>query len=104
MMKNTLNPNEINPLNEFVCDMVEEVAVKNNNSKIEIKLHGIEKFTLKKDEKIFYKFIIKKECKADILKKLYSSHYSEEYLFPDYQGVADAMKNWTILQNLKNNK
>ena len=102
---NTFDANEIKPLDKFVCDIVKDGGgVKKENSEIEIDLHGIENFTLKNDEKIFYKFIIKKECKADILEKLYSSYYSEEYLFPGYQGVADAMKNWAVLQNIKNKK
>ena len=97
--ENTFNPNEIKPLDKFVCDMViEDGGLKKYDS--EIDLHGIENFTLEKDEKIFYKFIIKKECKATILEKLYSNYYSEEYLFPGYRGVADAMKNWATLQDI----
>ena len=100
----TFNPEEIKPLEEFVCDMVKEVAVKNRNSKIEVKLPGIAKFTLEKNERIFYKFVIEGEAKEKILEKLYSGYYSEEYLFPGYKGVADAMKNWADLQNLKEDK
>ena len=100
--ENTFDPNEIKPLDEFLCDMIiTSDKTEKNGSEIKIDLHGIENFSLKEDEKIFYKFTIKNECKADILEKLYSNYYSEEYLFPGYQGVADAMKNWAILQNMK---
>ena len=103
--ENTFDPNKIEPLDKFLCNMVRKSKkTEKKGSEIKINLKGIENFTLEKDEKIFYKFIIKNECKADILEKLYSTYYSEEYLFPDYQGVADAMKNWAILQNLKNKK
>lgn len=102
--ENTFNPDEIKPLDEFVCDMVKESADKNVNSEIVIKLSGIKEFTLQKNERIFYKFIIEGDAKEKILEKLYSGHYSEEYLFPGYKGVADAMKNWADLQNLKEDK
>lgn len=52
------------------------------------------------NEKIFYKFIIPGEYKSKILRKLYLDGYSEEYLFPGYKGVADAMKNRIALEKV----
>ena len=67
----------------MICDIIQKNGFKkNNNSEIEIDLDGIEKFTLKENERIFYKFIISGDCKYEILKTLYSDGYSEEYLFP----------------------
>lgn len=78
----------------MICNIIQESNFKKNtNSEIEIKLEGIKKFTLQKDEKIFYKFIIPGKCKSKILKELYLDGYSEKYLFPGYKGVVDAMKN-----------
>lgn len=43
----------------MICDIIQKNGFKkNNNSEIEIDLDGIEKFTLKENERIFYKFII----------------------------------------------
>ena len=80
--------------------MVQESGFKNNNSEIEVRLCGIKNFTLKNNEKVFYKFIIPGEYKSKILRKLYLDGYSEEYLFPGYKGVADAMKNSIVLEKV----
>lgn len=92
----------LKPLDEMVCDMVQGgMYKKNSNSEIEIGICGLENFTLEKNEKIFYKFIIPGECKYKILKELYTDGYSEEYLFPGYWGVAKAMKNRADFENLE---
>lgn len=54
---------------------------------------------ISKTDTIFYKFIIPKELKAEILKELYLDNYSEEYLFPGYNGVSKH-----IINELKLNK
>ena len=51
------------------------------------------------NEPIFYKFIISKDKKAEMLRELYSDGYSEEFLFPGFDGVKLAMKNSVILEN-----
>ena len=53
---------------------------------------------IKIDKPIFYKFIIKKDKKPEMLKELYSEGYSEEYLFPGFDGVKKAMRNSVILE------
>lgn len=54
------------------------------------------------NEKIFYKFIIPRDIKADILEQLYLEGYSEEQLFPGYKGVTDYIKNKAKLDEIKN--
>ena len=90
----TFNETSLESLDEKICDIIQKNGFKkNDNCEIEIDLDGIEKFTLKENERIFYKFIISGDCKYEILKALYSDGYSEEYLFPGYKGVVEAMKN-----------
>ena len=53
-----------------------------------------------KNNTIFYKFIIPKEIKHKILKELYLEGYSEEYLFPGYEGVTKSIKNRLKLKEI----
>ena len=99
----TFNEHSLESLDNMVLHMVQESGFKNINSEIEVRLCGIKNFTLKDNEKIFYKFIIPGEYKSKILKKLYLDGYSEEYLFPGYKGVADAMKNRIALEKVDSN-
>lgn len=55
-----------------------------------------------KENIIFYKFIIPKEIKLEILKELYLDGYSEEYLFPGYSGVTQSIINRIKLKQLSN--
>lgn len=57
---------------------------------------------ISKKDRIFYKFIIPKEIKGEILKELYLDGYSEEYLFPGYDGVTKSVINRVKLKNLFN--
>ena len=52
------------------------------------------------NEQIFYKFVIPEDEKPNILKELYSEGYSEEYLFPGYKGVTQAIENKVKLDRL----
>lgn len=98
----TFNKHSFESLDKIVCNMVQGgIYNKNSNSEIEIGICGIEKFTLKENERIFYKFVIPGECKYKILKELYADGYSEEYLFPGYWGVAEAMKNRAEFYRIK---
>ena len=59
---------------------------------------------ISKDDVVFYKFIIPKEIKPEILNELYLEGYSEEYLFPGYNGVSKSIINRVKLnEKLKNN-
>ena len=53
---------------------------------------------IKIDKPIFYKFIIQKDKKPEMLKELYSEGYSEEFLFPGFEGVKKAMRNSVLLE------
>ena len=55
---------------------------------------------LTSEDTVFYKFIIPKELKPEILKELYLDGYSEEYLFPGYKGVVNHVINEVKLKNL----
>ena len=59
---------------------------------------------ISKNNTIFYKFIIPKEIKQNILNELYLEGYSEEYLFPGYKGVCESVINRVKLNNLNINQ
>lgn len=52
------------------------------------------------DEFLFYRIKIPKDKKALFLKELYADGYSEEYLFPGYDGAVKAMENRVKLEKL----
>lgn len=56
-----------------------------------------------KDDVVFYKFIIPKEIKPEILNELYLEGYSEEYLFPGYKGVSKSIINRVKLKEILKN-
>ena len=58
---------------------------------------------ISKDDVVFYKFIIPKEIKPEILKELYLEGYSEEYLFPGYEGVSKSILNRVKLNEILKN-
>lgn len=89
------NPSEKKSFDEIIIDNLDKLnewCEHNKKDKIE----------LQKDEKLFYKFIIPARLKSSILEELYKEGYSEEYLFPGYEGVVKAMKNKHKLENKKN--
>lgn len=89
------------PLDQFIIEELEKYSLPPENENI-IDLPDLKRFTIKDDEKILYKFIIPKEIKSEILKELYLEGYSEDNLFPGYNGVIDFMKNksklYTVLE------
>lgn len=89
------------PLNEIIISELENNGRIINN-KIVYDIKGLEKFSIQEDEKIFYKFIIPRDIKAEILKELYIEGYSEEQLFPGYKGVTDYIKNKAKLDEIQN--
>lgn len=56
------------------------------------------------DEFLFYCIIIPKDEKPNFLKDLYREGYSEEYLFPSYDGAVKAMKNRIKLESFFEDK
>ncbi|MDR1819795.1 MAG: FRG domain-containing protein [Methanobrevibacter sp.] len=89
-------------LDEIVVKWLENSRVENDTKEIEkYKLFDEwrEPFIIKNNEKIFYKFIIPGKYKKEILNELYLNKYSEEYLFPGYDGVTLSIKNKVKLDN-----
>ena len=87
------------PLNEIITNEL-EINEKIIDNKPIYKINGLEKFSIPKNEKIFYKFIISREAKAEILEQLYIEGYSEGHLFPRYKGITEHMKNKAKLDDI----
>lgn len=95
----------------FIVDRIGEISDKSFNKFITDNLlnksHDFEKFRnsnqtdILDDEKIFYKFLISEEAKPNILNELYLEGYSEEYLFPGYNGVVLAIENKIKLDQIR---
>ena len=52
------------------------------------------------EEELVIEVIIPEDEKPNILKELYSEGYSEEYLFPGYNGVSQTIENRVKLDKL----
>ena len=88
------------PLDEIISDELKhDVMDRIKGEKYDKKIITVPP-SLSSDDTIFYKFIIPKELKAEILKELYLDGYSEEYLFPGYKGVSEHVINEVKLKNL----
>ena len=81
--------------NELKQDLPNRIKGENHDQKI-ITVPP----NLSSKDTVFYKFIIPKELKAEILKELYLDGYSEEYLFPGYKGVSKHVINEVKLEKL----
>lgn len=97
----------LNNINDWRYDSLDKLLIEelqnnkyNTNGKIEYKVHQLNSFSVEEDEKVFYKFVIPKELKPNFLKELYLRGYSEEFLFPGYDGVSLAIKNKVKLDQL----
>lgn len=84
-------------LDDLIIDDFKKNTEDNPNFE---RTHALTDNNIPKGEKIFYKFIIPPELKPKILKELYLNNYSEEFLFPGYQGVTKSIENKTILKEL----
>ena len=92
------------PLDQFVSDELDKYLFKNENGgKIFQKSLG-PLVTLKDNEKVFYKFIIPKDSKAEILNELYEKGYTEEKIFPGYASIAESIENKVKLDKLLERK
>lgn len=65
------------------------------NGQYDIKLNG---------EKVFYKFIIPQDLKAEVLNDLYKEGYTEERIFPGYASIAKSIENKVKLDKLLEGK
>lgn len=80
-------------LNNLEYDSEKNYLMENHVEYYYNKIPGLKHFIIKNNQKIFYKFVIPKEIKANILNELYTEGYSEEYLYPGYKGVALSIEN-----------
>ena len=88
-----------NPLDNIISNELKkdlEYRIKENDDKKIITVPT----NLSSKDTVFYKFIIPKELKAEILNELYLDGYSEEYLFPGYNGVSKHVINEVKLGKL----
>lgn len=60
--------------------------------------------SLNNDEKVFYKFIIPQDSKAEILNDLYKEGYTEERIFPGYDSIVKSIENRVKLDKLLEGK
>ena len=88
------------PLNEIILSELENNKKTINNKTI-YDIKGLEKFSIPDNERIFYKFIIPRDIKVEILEQLYIEGYSEKQLFPGYKGITDYIKNKAKLDKIK---
>ena len=86
----------------FMIKRVSEDASQPYNQFIEefLDIYNQNGRKMPKNEYAFYKFIVPEDEKPNILKELYSEGYSEEYLFPGYDGVSQTIKNRVKLDRL----
>lgn len=92
------------PLNNFedIYNSLDENII--NFINLEIENGNEDKFKEENDGKnktILYKFIIPNKLRIDLLEELYNDGYSEEYLFPGYQGVEKSINNQSKLHSKK---
>lgn len=87
------------PINEIIIDELENNK-RIDDEKVVYEIEGLEKFSIPENERIFYKFIIPRDIKAEVLKQLYTDGYSEERLFPGYAGVTKYIKNKAKLDEI----
>ena len=88
------------PLDEIISlELNQKPENRPFNQEDNVKITTLPINVTKKDT-IFYKFIIPKEIKHEILKELYLAGYSEEYLFPGYSGVAKSIINRVKLKKM----
>ena len=88
------------PLDEIISDELKhDVIDRSKGEKYNKKIITVPPNLSSKDT-VFYKFIIPKELKPEILNELYLDGYSEEYLFPGYKGVSEHIFNEVKLKNL----
>ena len=80
-------------LDQVISDEL-DACMKNEGNEVTIfEKNSGHRITLKEDEKVFYKFIIPQDLKAEILNDLYKDGYTEERIFPGYDSIAKSIEN-----------
>lgn len=77
-------------VDEIITEALENGKVDKDHH-TEYYIRGLRPFKIPEGEKIFYKFIIPENKKAEILEQLYIEGYSEKRLFPGYEGVTKSI-------------
>ena len=91
------------PFDEMIFNKLNENSYRDefsSNKEIYYKFNGYHHFELNNNEKIFHKFIIPGELKAEILNELYLEGYSRENICPNYRDVIKSMKDRVKLDEL----
>ena len=91
------------PLDQAICNEIKNIGKKNKKTVFD---NGKDLILIPpeitENDIIFYKFVISKNAKLDILEELYKEGYSEDTLFPGYGRVIQNMGNRVMLENIKN--
>lgn len=87
------------PIDEMIIDELKRNKVESEEG-VEYQIRGLPPFIIPEGEKIFYKFIIPEDKKAEILNQLYIEGYSEKKLFPGYKGVTSSIENKAKLDEI----
>lgn len=108
----TFLPTDVNEANKSRSfdKIITELLIKSrhpyqyNENLILYDIGGFREFTIKNNEKIFYKFIISGDLKAKIIKDLYDDDYAPENIFPGFKGVVDSIEKRVKLDKIINKK
>lgn len=92
------------PFDQLVSEELNKSCIGNNNGVKTFEKSTDIKITLRDNEKLFYKFIIPRDLKAEILNDLYKEGYTEERIFPGYDSIAKSIENKIKLDKLLDGK
>lgn len=87
------NEYSIKPLDHLISDELDNCVKKEISGATRFEKGSILRISLNDGEKVFYKFIIPCDLKAEILNDLYKEGYSEERIFPGYASIAKSIEN-----------
>ena len=93
------------PFDELVVkELIDKNCVdgQNDNEHVYFKFDGYDNFRIPDGTKIFHKFIISKDLKAEILHDLYLEGYAYENIYPNYSGVVNSIKYRAKLDEIYN--
>lgn len=97
------NEYSIKPLDQLISDELDNCVKKEISGATRFE-KGSTLISLNNDEKVFYKFIIPQDLKAEILNDLYKEGYTEERIFPGYDSIAKSIENKIKLDKLLEGK
>lgn len=92
------------PLDQFVYKALDKHSFINEEGLKSFQMSDDSIVVLNDNEKVFYKFIIPQDLKAEILNDLYKEGYTEERIFPGYDSIAKSIENKIKLDKLLDGK